>query len=80
MRENVFFFAFIFERVLLGMNSLVGRFLFSFNTLKIFLFFFLACSVPVKNLMLHVQHLFPPVADSTVFSVSLTLSSLTMMS
>ena len=37
---SFFFFAFIFERVLLGMNSLVGRFLFSFNTLKIFLFFF----------------------------------------
>lgn len=74
-----FYFAFIFERVLLGMNS-GQQIFFSFNTLKILLFFFFCLQCSSEESDVHVQHLFPPLADSTVFSASLTLSSLTMMS
>ena len=78
---SFFYFALIFERVLLGTNSGQQIFFFSVNTLKIFLFFFFFClQCPSEESDVHVQYLFPPLADSTVFSASLTLSSLTMMS
>ena len=59
MRENFFFFWLSFLKGFCWAWTLVDRFLFSFNTLKIFLFFFFACSVPMKNLMNMYSIFFP---------------------